>query len=331
MTTNPNLMSIPIEIRFIIWHIYYTQVARPKVHFNNNLAEDTETFGEVDDALALTCKQIRAEAWPVLWANAEMHIVYQSFAPCMLPGPHLPQVLRDHVQNIWFHCPAHGQYDDHERPPKWPIKFHEFPKLATLTVCTPIAINMTRLMTVGDKVITEPAYTALSLEERLALWRRPGVLSGSEIINDLTAFGRGGWLSRLLDPQTFSEPILLEADDDDEFDDPDWERWSRDYSWRSSRSDNGLVCHVTEEELRVMAKEDNPRFQAAIKRMHIIVEAQLCIYLESDINLYYAPRTFESLLAVVDPKTKEITELKRLEPDDLEKLRVWGAEVPEGI
>ncbi|SPO06817.1 uncharacterized protein DNG_09511 [Cephalotrichum gorgonifer] len=77
-------------------------------------------------------------------------------------------------------------------------------------------------------VMSESAYKELSPPERLAVWKNSDAISAEKIIQHMGEFGKGGWLSRIVDPQRFSEPLRLEPDSDSENDDSDWEEWSKD-------------------------------------------------------------------------------------------------------
>lgn len=310
-------MGMPSEVRITIWHLYYNEVERPLLRYAADFGGGIETSADIKTGLVYSCKQIYAEAWPILLASTQLHIIYMSHSPRQLAIPP-PKCLRDQVREIWFHCPRPGPWGI-DRPPLRPVKFHEFPKLATFRVCRSMSLNLHLLQCVNtsDEDITPALYQSLSTKEKLAMWKRPGILSGSKIIQDMSAFGRGGWLSRIIDPRTFDELLQLNPDSDSECDGDDWEGWSDEVSW----TDETCFHETASARSALNTEEDLSRFRSIIKRMHTLVEVELqVLYIKEDTQL------LDTLVAVIDGNTKEIIELAIPNKEEMGKREIWSAE-----
>lgn len=222
-------MDLPAEIRCRIWTIYYQEVSRPRMRYTAEIGGIVDVYTEANLDLFLANKQICAQTMPILLANIELNIVYTSSAPMQLA--HLPsESICNSVRTMRFHC-HWTSICAYQRPPKKPVKFKKFPRLAEFRVCKNTRIDLAvPWQGAGRPVLDPSAYRALPKEERMAAWEGPRAVSADFFIENLANFGRGGWMSRLVDQERRDEPLELDADPDSEHDDPDWQVWSEDLS-----------------------------------------------------------------------------------------------------
>ena len=302
------LLGLPPEVRLKIWEIYYREVARPRMRYASDIDASIESSKEIDVVVAYTCKQIYAEAWPMMLASIQLNIVYQSHSPAqlaILP----PRGAREHVREILFHCHPEDYWGGGDRPPKRPVKFHKFPRLSTFRVCHSMFIHLNRLTDDAGplrKDLEEATYQQLSIPDRLDTWKKFGPTSPEKILAYTANFGRGGWLSRLVDPQTFPEPLRLEPDSDNEYNDEDWEWWTVE---DAEYSDDESIRDYSEEETEAKAAKDLKSFQGVIARMHTFLELEFRLLVGPE-NEPWRCKVIDVLWVVVDTKKREIIDFR---------------------
>lgn len=192
---------------------------------------------------------------------------------------------------------------------------------------------------VGNEAVTPELYRTLSSEDSLALWKKPGVLPAIEFIQRTADFGRGGWLSRVVDPHRFEKPIELGPDSDSEYDDENWRQWSEDASWRSYGSEDDISWNSNEErepteeekqKAAAKAADELQRCRQVVAQMHTFVEAELCIYYLGATHEPWGIPTnkyfIDQVQVLIDARTRTVVEIWRLEPDEVKLRERWWSE-----
>lgn len=200
--------------------------------------------------LAFTCKQLLDEVRPLIGypISSDLHIV-PSWHTSEQPGSLSCERERwgiDHV--IFLVAEPDLQFSfETARPPKRPVRLHRFPRLTDFTVCVPLHVPVEKLLPEhpDDKSSkVEPAsrdldgsdrreasswpdfrmysreivqgafdtYCASSDTQRATIWRER--YSAEALMELMGRIGRGGWLSRVVDPVAFTEALTLDADVD---------------------------------------------------------------------------------------------------------------------
>jgi hypothetical protein len=188
--------------------------------------------------------------------------------------------------------------------------------------------------------MTVDMYRGLSPQERLAAWKDAGLPSVDEIMQHMTSMGRGGWISRIVDPKNFTRPLVLSPDpdsDDDEHDteppdsdaenDEDWQGWTEPpYSedeekgcfYRSSRKSRSA------EWLDAKAARDLEAFRKVAGQMHTFVEAELTLFQWKVRPM--SGDTLDTLFVRIDTRTRKIVESRMLDAEEIEERARWAAE-----
>ncbi|KAH7029802.1 uncharacterized protein B0I36DRAFT_364278 [Microdochium trichocladiopsis] len=232
------------------------KVERPWLRYCANQDTSTEWNLEIDEGLALVCKQVYQETQPCIRAALDLHVVYSLSAPQQLAQ--LPdRDLRKDIRNVIFHIAAPSEQMRmfcYDRPPKRPFKLHRFPNLDTFTVWVPIHVPIQELIPppsrTGSSRLRTTFYDlmpgwqeseeaseehlemacatccAMRKKEKAALWRNR--YGAQELIDFVSRFGRGGWLSRIVDPERHPEPLTLDPDDDPENMGSEWDAYDED-------------------------------------------------------------------------------------------------------
>ncbi|KAH7037024.1 uncharacterized protein B0I36DRAFT_313165 [Microdochium trichocladiopsis] len=331
------LLSLPTELRQYMWAIYYREVDRPWLRYAVDVGSGIESQCEIPKALASTCKQIFEETRPFIGQHGklDLHIVYPPYMPTQLPI--LPaKDLRKAINHIIFHVAdiSGGIAWDYDRPPKRPVKFHRFPNLTDFTVCVPTHVPIQELFlpeseqrstqirsTFGldgspgesDEYIpaavlldAQNTYRSLTADQKVALWKNR--YSAKAFIDFCCRVGRGGWLSRVVDPGTHPLPLALEADIDTENTGDAWDTFDEDYegSEGSERSEG--------EEDSDAAAQTLTEFRAVAARLRVVVECELWATARGGPHNSYTthPIDSEPLLLRLDPRRVDILEMRPL-------------------
>ncbi|KAH7009448.1 uncharacterized protein B0I36DRAFT_60079 [Microdochium trichocladiopsis] len=305
-----HLLTLPPEIRHLIWTIYYREVDRPWYRYAVDVGHEIEYTRVVPVTLTRTCKQLLHEITPFIYRPValDLHIVYPAYWPEQIA--YLPsREARQAIDHVIFHVaqPEHYAWSS-GRPPKRPVKFYRFPNLADFTVCVPLHVPVEELTpdNPGDRspdvyptcrdlapqnrdedrfipreVVqkAQDAYSTLADTKRVALWR-----------------------------DRYSAQALLDADvDEDEYE----EDQDGDYE--------GQGRHAEDKD----DPDDDPdrlaRFQAIAARLRVMVEFEL--WATADAELFESgsrqpPKEIDErpLLLRLDPRRREIVEIERAVP-----------------
>ncbi|KXJ89013.1 hypothetical protein Micbo1qcDRAFT_165787 [Microdochium bolleyi] len=343
-----HLLTLPSEIRHHIWTIFYREVDRPWYRYAVDVGHNVEATTIVPVALARTCKQLLHEITPLLYhpVALDFHIVYPEYWVEQLAF--LPKKeVRKGIDHIIFHVAQPEQYAwSNKRPPKRPVKFHRFPNLVNFTVCVPLHVPVEQLVPenaedrspdvyptcrdlAGDSPRENPyipretvqkardAYCALADGDRVALWRNR--YSARALLDLVGKTGRGGWLSRIVDPEVYPDALTLDADIDEYGYN---EEYDGDYEGQGTSSAGlygGGKDDLDNEPDRLS------QFQAIAARLHVMVEFELWAtadYEVFDSGSRQPPTEVHKhpLLLRLDPRRKEIVEVRLLDEAE-SKLR----------
>ncbi|RYO96348.1 hypothetical protein DL764_007484 [Monosporascus ibericus] len=302
------LLGLPAELRLQIWRTYSTWPRKPYLRYAADFGGGAE-LTLVKASLLFACKQIYAELWPILTANVQLHITYLSHSPCeALQFP--SRRVCEWIQSMVFHCPAWSAFDE-DTPPTTSIRFHRFRNLKTFTVCEPILVRVSQLLAEdGVTLMTRETYEASSEEKRLAAWGALTWMSADAIIAIAIRWGRGGWVSRVLDPEYHHQIHDLddEAEDADEGSEEGTENYEPDDPFYSSNDE------VIEEEARKKRRRNlEAMSMEVISKAHIMLEAELCLFDGSG----YAPMPIQTLLVTIETRDKKIIESRLLSEEEL--------------
>ncbi len=307
------LLTLPLELRMLIWHTYFTWPRKPFIRWAADFSGIEYSF-EGDERLIFVCRQVYEEVLPIFAANIQLHITYQGHTPrqpSILPSRDICR----RIESVFFHCTnGHSSVFDLDRPPKAPFRFHRFPSMKRFTVCKPMLVLISRLATVdGASGMTQEMYKSLSEEEKLEAWNTTGLISARALIDFVARFGRGGWLSRVVDPEdkagTHDSQNTDSADEDDE-DDPTWMFYSTD--------DEDLDKENPERKREIL----EARNQEVIDQAHTILEVDLSLYDDE----CRPPLLAQVLLVTVDMKTRQINETRFLSEEEASRRRMEALE-----
>jgi hypothetical protein len=298
-----------------------------------------QTSASAELHLLATCKKICSEAKPSMLAELQLNIVYMSRAPgplAQLP----PRWIRRSVRHIRFCCPHGSGASDPGRPPKLPFPFHNFSKLTTFTVCRDLKIDVTTLVnSATNEQMTKATYDQLSPEEKSSAWRAAGLLSAEDVISRVAAFGRGGWLSRVVDPKNVRLPVNLEADSDPEDDHLDWDEWTYGLlpsepddeesggGWDGDDIDHGYT-NPPNEEIRGLEKiktETEASMPARLKKLRDTV-ARMQTLIETNTHLVSADDVLDKWFFIIDVASRAIIEIKQISEEEQEERHEWTRE-----
>ncbi|RYP46596.1 hypothetical protein DL768_007218 [Monosporascus sp. mg162] len=301
------LLGLPAELRLHIWRTYCTWPRKPYLRYAADFGGGAE-LTRVEAGLLFTCKQIYAELWPVLTANIQLHITYLSHSPWE-PLQFPPRRVCEWIQSMVFHCPAWSVFDE-DKPPTTSVRFHRFRNLKTFTVCKPILVRVSELLAEdGVTRMTRETYEASSEEKRLAAWNALTWMSADAIIGIAMRWGRGGWVSRVLDPDYHLRIHDLDGEDEDADegnDDNDEQYEPEDPSCSSNDEEIEEGVPKTPRNLEAMSME-------VISKAHIMLEAEVCLFDGSG----YAPRSIQNLLVTIDTREKKIIESRLLSEEEV--------------
>lgn len=326
-----SLLDMPPEIRATIWRMVYEEVAVPRLRYAGDHRGGIQRSTQVQGmGLVLACKQLYAEVRPVLLANIELHVIYPDHSPSQL-GILPPAVVGDNAPVIYYHC-GQNEWDDH-RPPRRPFKFHRFPgvQVFRVTKATPVFIGQLRAVWEhGKPKLTRSVYESLSDAKRYRAWKASRVASVDRVVTYMANFGRGGWLSRVIDPVKFPEPIELEPDDDAEFDNAKWRNLNRDFEAENRirrRRAAGLDPGPADDSLegRANYREELAKCREVVSGMRVIVELEF--NLSTGQRQTFLDSIFEVLLVVVDVRTRTVLEYRFLMDEEIYHREKWSQQV----
>ncbi|KAK3305969.1 uncharacterized protein B0T15DRAFT_215218 [Chaetomium strumarium] len=318
------LMAMPAEIRNKIWKSFFSHVARPRLRYACDMGSGIESDSRFEIAWIYASKRLYLEAWPVFLAQVRLDVVYMSHSPgqlAILPPP----ILRRELREICFHCPVSALA---ERPPRRPFPFHRFPRLSTFSVSSNISIPLDRFRCKdSNEPMTVDVYRGLSPQERLAAWKDAGLPSVDEIMEHMTSMGRGGWISRVVDPKNFTRPLVLDPDSDDENDDEDWQ--TAEEPPCSEDEEMGCFYRASRESrsaewLEAKEARDLEAFRKVTAQMHTFVEAELRLFKWKVQPIYGDP--LDTLFVLIDTRTRKILEVRMLDEEEIEERARWAAE-----
>jgi hypothetical protein len=272
-------------------------------------------------------KRLYLEAWPVFLTQVRLDVVYMGHSPgqlAILPPP----ILRRELREICFHCPVSEWA---ERPPKQPFPFHRYPRLSTFSFSRNILILLDRFRCKdSNEPMTVDMYRELSAQDRLAAWKDAGLPSVDEIMEHMTSMGRGGWISRVVDPQNFTRPLVLDPDSDDEDDDEDWQDWTaQESAYSEDEPEEGRYFSVSRksrsaEWLEAKEAKDLEAFRTVANQMHTFVEAELTLFKWKDRPM--SGDTLDTLFVLIDTRTRKMLEMRILDAEEIEERARWAAE-----
>ncbi|RYP69003.1 hypothetical protein DL771_006329 [Monosporascus sp. 5C6A] len=293
VSSGAGLLALPAELRRQIWLTYCTWPRQLYLRYAADFGGGAE-MTLVEAGLLFTCKQIYAELRPVLMANVQLHITYLSHSPWE-PLQFPPPPVCEWIQSMVFHCPAWSVvHDDEDTPPTTSIRFHRFRNLKTFTVCKPIPVRVSELLAEdGVTPMTRETYEASSEEKRLAAWGGLTWISADAIIGTAVRWGRGGWVSQVLDPEYHLRINDLDGEGED--------------AGEGSDEDN---------------EKCEPEDLQVISKTHIMLEAELCLFEESG----YAATLIQSLLVTIDTRDKNIIESRLLSEEEVSSREVEASE-----
>ncbi|RYP31757.1 hypothetical protein DL767_005577 [Monosporascus sp. MG133] len=302
------LLGLPAELRLQIWRTYCTWPRKPYLRYAADFGGGAE-LTLVEASLLFTCKQIYAELWPILTANVQLHITYLSHSPWeALQFP--PRRVCEWVQSMVFHCPAWSVFDE-DTPPTTSVRFHRFRNLKTFTVCKPILVRVSELLAEdGVTPMTREMYEASSEEKKLAAWGALTWMSADAIIGIAVRWGRGGWVSRVLDPEYHLRIHDLDGvdEDADEGSEEDDEKYEPEDPFYSS-NDEG----IEEEAPKRRPRNLEAMSMEVIGKAQIMLEAELCLFEGSG----YAPTPIQNLLVTIDARDKKVIESRLLSEEEV--------------
>ncbi|KAG9251099.1 uncharacterized protein F5Z01DRAFT_663987 [Emericellopsis atlantica] len=323
------LMALPAEVRIKIWTRFFSHVARPRLRYAVDFEWALDTDSHFDIAWLYASKRLYLDAWPVFLAQVRLDVVYIGHSPtqlAVLPPP----ILRRELREICFHCPVSVM---EERPPRRPFPFHRYPRLRNFHIASNILVLLDRFRCKDSNgPMTVDMYRALSPPERLAAWKDAGLPSVDEIIEHMTSMGKGGWLSRVVDPKTFTRPLVLTQDSSDDDDDDgedgneEWQGWTEPQYSEDEQEEKGLFYRARRSAEWLEAKEarDLEAFRKVAKQMHTLVEAELTLF---ERNVYPMPDdTLDTLFVLVDTRTRKIMEMRMLDAEEIEERARWAAQ-----
>jgi hypothetical protein len=327
--TKTSLLGLPPELRQHIWRIFYGSVAVPHMRYACDYG-GIETSGSADTTPLYVCKQIYAEATPILYASLKLHIVYNPHSPGqleILP----PRATRDVVREVFFHCGT-MEFWGEDRPPKRPFPFHKYPRLATFRITKKTMVSVESLTHQHDDYdaltttttttmticLTPTTYAELSAEDKVKAWKRFGAVSAERVVRDIADFGRSGWLSRVVDPQTHTEPVSLEPDSDSEFDDEDWEEWT---TVGASDSEPEEFKEDEEGGEKEAGTQKLSLFRGAVNRMKTIIELEYKLWHGEGL---WRSSVIDTFLVTVDARDRRVIDYRLLSPEEVEFREEWS-------
>lgn len=321
-------MGLPPEVRQHIWRIYYGSVAVPRMRYACDYG-GIETSGSADTSPLYVCKQIYAEAMPILYASLKLHIVYNPHSPSQLERLP-PRATRDDVREVFFHCGT-LEFLGEDRPPKRPFPFHKYPRLATFRITKKTMVPVGSLThqhdddeasmttTTMTTFLTPTTYAELSAEDKVNAWKRFGAVSAESVVRDIADFGRSGWMSRVIDLQTHTEPLGLEPDSDSEFDDEDWEAWT---AVGASDSEPEEFEEDEEGGEKEAGTQKLSLFRGIINRLRTIIELEYKLWHGAD---PWRSNVIDTFLVTVDARDRRVIDYRLLSPDEVEFREEWSA------
>jgi hypothetical protein len=325
--TKTSLLGLPPELRQHIWRIFYGSVAVPHMRYACDYG-GIETSGSADTSPLYVCKQIYAEVMPILYASLKLHIVYNPHSPgqlSILP----PRATRDDVREVLFHCGT-MEFLGEDRPPKRPFPFHKYPRLATFRITKKTMVSVGSLSHQPDEYdaltttttmticLTPATYAELSAEDKVNAWKRFGAVSAERVVRDIVDFGRRGWLSRVVDPQTHTEPVSLEPDSDSEFDGEDWEAFT---AVGASDSEPEEFTEDYQGGEREAETQKLSLFRGVMNRMKTIIELEYKLWHGQD---SWRSNVIDTFLVTVDARDRRVIDYRLLSPDEVEFRDEWS-------
>jgi hypothetical protein len=319
-----SLLGLPPELRQHIWRIYYGSLAVPRMRYACDYG-GIETSGSAETSPLYVCKQIYADAMPILYASLKLHIVYNPHSPGQLQRLP-PRATRDDVREVFFHCGT-LEFLGESRPPMRPFPFHKYPRLATFRITKKTMVPVGSLThqhdddddtstTTTTTPLTTATYAELSAEDKVNAWKRFGAGSAERVVRDIADFGRSGWLSRLVDLQTHTEPLTLEPDSDSDYDgDEDWEAWTAIGAYDSEPEE------FKEGEEKDAEAYKLSLFRGIINRMRTIIELEYKLWHGSD---PWRSNVIDTFLVTVDARDRRVIDYRLLSPDEVEFRDEWS-------
>lgn len=339
----PPFLRLPPELRQSIWHIFYSASSQPWIRYQAISRNGIMSSRSVDLAPTYVCRLFRAEVWSAIWSMLRLHLSRRPELPfqhAILPPP----TLAREVQSIVWHMSCYSDRDL-GRLPRRPVKLQRFPKLRDLTICyaeeahielLPVGqqVKMKRAQTqamaggeeelragVASKRLDSPRiesgslYLAMSSEDRVAQWLSHPQFSVERLIQFVTDNGRGGWLSRLVDPAQYPEPMELTPDSiddreavDDDDDEDKWRIHAPDFEHGSVLLDGETPADA---EIRELAA-----FRAVAARVRVMVEVELYTMGGNPPFGFPTPIIAEPVLVLVDVGTKTVLEARQLSREE---------------
>ncbi|KAK7749344.1 hypothetical protein SLS62_008196 [Diatrype stigma] len=299
------LLRLPAELRLHIWRLCLTWPTKPFIRWAADYG-GTESSAEIDWDFLLTCKQIFEEARPVLEANIQLHITYMDHTPGQ-PVSMPSRSLCGNIESLFFHCPDGHTSSGLDRPPIQSVPFRRFPRLRNFTVCKPTLVNIGRLRVEDadggpSSPMSRESYDALSEDEKLAAWKTTGLVSSGALIQLVAKFGRGGWLSQIIDPtnqaRTYGVFGTPDLSDSDEYVDEEEKYYSTD---EDEDDEDGDPREQVKRRGGWEAKD-----LEVISNMHTILEIDLTLYEGEE----WYPIRIHTLLVTVDVGTRQMLEAR---------------------
>ncbi|KAH7014531.1 uncharacterized protein B0I36DRAFT_369479 [Microdochium trichocladiopsis] len=334
----PPILRLPPELRAQVWDIFYSSVSPPWIRYLDGEGGHVVTNHSINLAPTYACKQFREEAWPAIWRHLVLHLSREATGPYQhgrLPDPQ----QRQHIRRVVWYMACF----DYDRElaiwglPTRPVKLHRFPRLREFVIAQADEVHVLWPLATAQSAASDPdlappvvwpaldTYTAV---EKAASWYRgiSGVertayllalrqCSADALIATVARHGKGGWLSRLVDPVAFPAPI--------EFEDPlTGDEWDMDDQYDLAVYDpdleDGLV--VRPGETREDAeKRELGELRAMASSVEILLEVE--VYVVGNMKYYDRYEVAETLveepiIIVVDVRQRKIVEARQLSPDE---------------
>lgn len=288
----------------------------------------TESSGSADTSPLYVCKQIYAEAMPILYASLKLHIVCNPHWPSQLERLP-PRATRDDVREVFFHCGTIDFWGGASRPAKRPFPFHKYPRLATFRIIKKAMVPVGSLThhhddddstttTTMTTSLTAITYAELSAEDKVNAWKRFGAVSAERVVQDTADFGRGGWMTRVVDLQAGIEPVSLEPDSDSEFDDEDSKALT---AVGASDSEPEEFKEDEEGGEKDAETQKLSLFREIINRMRTIIELEYKLWQGVD---PWPSNVIDAFLVTVDARDRRVIDYRLLSQDEVELREEWS-------